>query len=169
MAHPALPHRMPHRWLALLLGASLAAPLPAAAESHFAPPGQGASARLDFLIIIPPVIRVLENSHPEELLADEQGRLGGTQTLVVLSNMKRGFCVTLRRHTLANQPALAWRLRSVQADGLRTDPAGDGWRLCAAQPGRYTLRLQHEFEATAGNPPAPTSLLWPVAADLVAI
>jgi hypothetical protein len=145
---------------------------PAAAESRFAAAGQGASAGLDFRIIIPPVIRLLENSHPDELLADEQGRLGGIQTLVVLSNMKRGFCVNLRRQSIEGQSPLAWRLRSVQGAGISVDPAGDGWRLCSTQPGRYTLRLQHEFEAPSAGPAAPrvpAAMPWPVATDLMAI
>lgn len=146
----------------------LAVPMAARAESGLAAPGAGASARLDFRIIIPPVMRLLDDIHPEEMQADAQGRLQAAQTLIVLSNLKRGFCMTLRRHTTDASAPLSWHLRRVSGLGITADPAGDGWRLCAQRPGRYTLHLQHEFQAREGQV-APTALAWPVATDLAAI
>jgi hypothetical protein len=147
--------------LALLL-----APLASQAESGFAPAGGKASASLDFRIIIPPVMRVLENSHPTELQADASGTLSGQQRLVVLSNMKHGFCVTLRRAEAQN--TAGWNLLNAgEQAGVMLTPVTDGYRLCTARPGRYTLLLQHEFA------PAPTglqtALRWPVQTDLTAM
>jgi hypothetical protein len=147
--------------LALLL-----APLASQAESGFAPPGGNASASLDFRIIIPPIMRVLENSHPTELQADANGTLSGQQRLVVLSNMKRGFCVTLRRADAQN--AAGWNLLNAgEQGGVTLTPVADGYRLCTARPGRYTLLLQHEFNAPA--PVLQTAMRWPVQTDLTAM
>lgn len=151
---------------ALALGLALLAS-ESRAEARFAAAGQGASAGLDFRIVIPPVMRLLENSHPERLVADLQGRLAGTQTLVVLSNLKRGFCLMLKRPQSDGAAATAWNLKAVQADGLSADFTGDGWRLCAAGPGRYTWRLQHEFDP-AGEA-GPRAMSWPVWAELAAL
>jgi hypothetical protein len=43
----------------------------------------------------------------------------------------------------------------------------DGYRLCTARPGRYTLLLQHEFDTAAGSD--RTALRWPVQTDLTAM
>jgi hypothetical protein len=145
--------------LALLL-----APLPSQAESGFAPPGGKASGSLDFRIIIPPIMRVLENSHPTELQANASGTLSGQQRLVVLSNMKRGFCVTLRRADAQN--ASGWNLLNAgEQSGVTLTPVADGYRLCTAHPGRYTMLLQHEFGAATATG-TQTALRWPVQTDL---
>ncbi len=69
-----------------------------------------ASSSLDFRIIIPPIMRVLENSHPMQLDAEANGDWSAQQRLVVVSNMKRGFCVTLR----VSAPEVdAWRLNTA--------------------------------------------------------
>jgi hypothetical protein len=148
--------------LALLL-----APLASQAESGFAPPGGNASASLDFRIIIPPIMRVLENSHPTELQADANGTLSGQQRLVVLSNMKRGFCVTLRR--VETQNAAGWNLLNAgEPSGVTLTPVADGYRLCTARPGRYTLLLQHEFISTE-VPGRTIAMAWPVSTDLMSL
>ena len=123
----------------LLAGAAL---LPASgqAESRFAPPGQGASASLNIRIVIPAVMQVLENSHPAEFDGDQPVE----QRLVVLSNMRHGFCASLR----LSDPAVA-----------------DGYRLCTRQPGRYTLRLRHAF----GTGTQQAVLAWPVQTELMAL
>lgn len=132
----------------------------ALAESGFAPPGGKASASLDFRIIIPPVMRVLENSHPSELIPDASGALSGQQRLVVVSNMRRGFCVSLRT---AEPQRAGWRLeKSGGADGVSLEPVQDGYRLCATRPGRYTLQLRHEFAASEQL----SAQRWPVQTDL---
>lgn len=143
--------------LALLL-----APLPGAAESSLAVGNGGASATLNFRIVIPPVMRVLENSHPEQLATGEDGALSAQQRLVVVSNMKRGFCVTLRQ---ADPQLSGWRLQTAQEGGVSLSPVADGYRLCTARAGRYTLLLQHQFDTSE----TATALRWPVQTDLMAM
>lgn len=148
-----------------LLGSALvwllAAP-GALAESGFAAPGGPASAALNFRIVIPPVMQVLENSHPRALVADASGALTGQQRLVVLSNMKRGFCVSLR---MPEPQRAGWRLQQTSdIGGVSLQPAQDGYRLCATRPGRYTLQLQHAFDAAASS-----ARVWPVQTDLVTL
>lgn len=79
--------------------------------------------------------------------------------------MQRGFCVSLRMST---PEIVAWRLHTPQSGGITLDVVQDGYRLCTQRPGRYTLLLQHEFEAT---PPRPTidALRWPVQTDITAL
>jgi len=139
-------------------------PVSGLAGSALAPPGGQASATLNFRIVIPPVMRVLENSHPPELQTGPAGRLSGEQRLVVVSNLKRGFCVTLRQ---AEPEVNAWRLQTAQEGGVTLVPVSDGYRLCTARPGRYTLLLQHEFDTAAGSD--RTALRWPVQTDLTAM
>lgn len=142
----------------------LLAPAPGMAESALAQPGQNASASLNFRIVIPAVMRVLENSHPEQLASSTDGALSAQQRLVVVSNMKHGFCVTLRQ---ADPQLNGWRLQTAPEGGVSLSPVADGYRLCTARPGRYTLLLQHQFQTIAGND--STSLRWPVQTDLTAM
>lgn len=140
--------------LALLL-----APLPGAAEAMLVTGGSHASASLNFRIVIPPVMRVIENSHPAQI----DGDLPVEQRLVVLSNLKRGFCASLR----LSDPALAgWQLQTEQVSGVTLQAVADGYRLCASRPGRYTLRLQHDFGATSRQQAA---MAWPVQTELMAL
>jgi hypothetical protein len=128
-------------------------------------PSQGqASAALEFRIIIPPVMRVLENSHPVLMDAEADGDWSAEQRLVVVSNMKRGFCVTLRMRTPEVE---TWRLQTAQAGGITLNPVSDGYRLCTPRPGRYTLLLQHEFDAPQKS--VNSNLRWPVETDISAI
>ena len=122
-----------------------------------------AGASLDFRIIIPPIMQVLENSHPTQLTPVVGGDWSAEQRLVVVSNMKRGFCVLLRM----NSPDVdAWRLKTEQTGGITLSPFSDGYRLCTPRPGRYTLLLQHDFEAAENT---TESLRWPVQPDITAL
>ena len=145
--------------------ALLAVPTPSRGDSMLVTGGDsaGASASLNFRIVIPPVIRVMENSHPLQLMASADGALSAEQRLVVLSNMKRGFCVTLR---LATPGVDRWQLDTPSASGVSLSPAGDGYRVCGTRPGRYTLGLRHEFGV---NTPVTQALHWPVQTDISAI
>lgn len=147
--------------LALML-----APVAASAEASFASPGGNASAALDFRIIIPPIMRVLENSHPLQLAADADGTLGAEQRLVVLSNMKHGFCVQLSRD---NTALGAWQLDAIPEPGVTLQNTGSGYRVCSARPGRYTLVLQHRFGAATAPLAGADRPLWPVQTDIVAL
>ena len=124
---------------------------------------RGASATLNFRIVIPPVMRVLENSHPLQIDPEADGSLSAQQRLVVMSNMKRGFCVTLR---LADPALDDWQLTTAPQSGVQLSPVADGYRLCSNRPGRYTLLLQHQF---GSSPASSNALNWPVQTDLTAI
>lgn len=141
----------------------LAAPTTSVGEAVVAGPG-GASASLRISITVPAVMRVLENSHPVQLTPIVGGDWSAEQRLVVLSNMKRGFCVTLRMNTADVE---AWRLQTEQTGGITLSPVSDGYRLCTPRPGRYTLLLQHEFEASGNS--TMQSLRWPVQTDITAL
>lgn len=126
-----------------------------------------AQATLAFQVIIPAVLQVLEDSHPTNMQPTPSGNWSGQQRLVVMSNMKRGFCVTLR---LGAPDVTEWKLRSVQADEVQLDPVVGGYRLCAARAGRYTLVLDHQFESgTAANFAAEKPLNWPIQTEVTAL
>ena len=143
--------------------ALLLAPTPSVGESVVAGPG-GASASLRISITVPAIVRVLENSYPLQLTPTGGGDWSAEQRLVVLSNMRRGFCVTLRMNT---SDVEAWRLQTEQTGGITLSPVSDGYRLCTPRPGRYTLLLQHEFEASGNGD--MQSLRWPVQTDITAL
>lgn len=137
---------------------------PATSMGESVPTSQvSSSAALNFRITIPPIMRVLENSHPTQMASVGGGDWSGEQRLVVVTNMKRGFCVSLRM----SSPAVnAWRLQTEQAGGITLNPVSDGYQLCTPRAGRYTLLLQHEFEAARDT---TESLTWPVQTDITAL
>jgi len=136
----------------------LLAPLPAAAEATLAPGSGKAQASLDFRIIIPPVMRVIENSHPLQIEGDRPVE----QRLVVLSNLRNGFCASLR---ISDPQLTGWQLQTEQTGGVTLQPVAGGYRLCASRPGRYTLHLLHDFGASAQQ----AALAWPVQTELMAL
>ena len=151
---------------ALLASALMLLPATSIGESVLVQQGK-AGASLDFRIIIPPIMRVLENSHPLSLDAEASGDWSAQQRLVVVSNMKRGFCVTLRMST---PEVNDWRLTTAQHDITLTQ-VSDGYRLCAPRAGRYTLLLDHEFNAANKSSGTTTTgaLRWPVQTDITAL
>ena len=152
------------------LAVLLLRPTASRAESRLAGPSGKASASIHFRIVVPPVMRVLENSHPTELRPSaDGGALTAEQRLVVFSNMKHGFCVSLRQPS--PELAAGWQLQQTSIDDTGKDsgavlsPQADGYRLCTSRPGRHTLLLQHAFPAL--NPSlAATALHWPVRTEL---
>lgn len=134
----------------------LLAPAPGAAEAMLAAAGGSASASLNFRIVIPPVMQVMENSHPSQIGGDQPVE----QRLVVLSNLRHGFCASLR---LSDPAVMGWRLQTHPGSGVTVQPLADGYRLCASGPGRYTLRLQHDFSAQQ------QATAWPVQTELMAL
>lgn len=142
----------------------LLAPVPSLGEARLTSTERSASASLDFRIIIPPIMRVLENSHPQQLDAEASGGFSGRQRLVVLSNMKHGFCVQLR---LAAPSVEHWQLDVAPEGGVNVQAAGGGYRLCSARPGRYSLVLQHRFRTPADG--ANAGLHWPVQTDIATL
>lgn len=143
--------------------ALLMAPATSVGEAVVAGPG-GASASLRISITVPAIMQVLENSHPTQLTPIVGGDWSAEQRLVVVSNMKRGFCVTLRMSTADVE---SWRLQTEQTGGITLNQVNDGYRLCTPRPGRYTLLLQHEFEASGNS--TMQSLRWPVQTDITAL
>lgn len=156
------PNRLPAALLAVGL---LVTPLSGMGESSLTSQARGTGASLDFRIVIPPVMRMLENSHPTVLDAEADGDWSAKQKLVVVSNLKRGFCVNLRMQA----PEVdAWRLQTVQSGGITLTPVAGGYRLCTPRAGHYTLLLQHEFDA--GTEKIGTAgLRWPVQTDISAL
>lgn len=152
-------------FLALAASVLVLAPSTSIGESVLASTGK-ASATLELRIVIPPVMRVLENSHPVRMDAEASGDWSAEQRLVVVSNMKRGFCVTLR---MSAPEVEAWRLNTPKTGGVTLNPVSDGYRLCAPRPGRYTLLLQHEFAAATTQRTNTGALRWPVQTDITAL
>ena len=148
-----LPHRLASATAAMAL---LLAPVPGAADAMLATGGGNASASLNFRIVIPPVMRVIENSHPTQVGQDQTVE----QRLVVLSNMKNGFCASLR---LSDPAVTTWRLQTDEVDGVTLQAVAAGYRLCTSRPGRYTLRLQHDFGTQR------SALIWPVQTELMVL
>ena len=130
-----------------------------------------ASAAVHFRIVVPPVMRVLENSHPSQLQTQANGEASGFQRLVVVSNMKNGFCVALRRPATSAGPS--WQLDVSGDSGAQLSPTADGYRLCTSRPGRYALLLQHRFQPTPSETPNPTptmtAMAWPVQTELTSL
>jgi len=137
----------------------LLAPLPVHAEAALTTGGGPASASLNIRLVIPPVMRVIENSHPLAI----DGPQPVEQRLVVLSNLRQGFCASLR---LSDPHVTGWQLRTDEVGGVTLQPVAGGYRLCASRPGRYALRLQHDFSSPAT--PA-TAMAWPVQTELMAL
>lgn len=151
------------------------------AEASFSAESGKASASVHFRIVIPAVMRVLENSHPAQLQPTTDGSaLTAEQRLVVVSSMKHGFCIALRQPS--PELAAGWQLQQTAAPGAAANASGavlsplsDGYRLCTSRPGRYTLLLQHAFTPAANSAPAlnaaptATALNWPVQTELTAL
>lgn len=135
-------------------------------ESSLASASGKASASIHFRIVVPPTMRILENSHPSQLEASADGALVGQQRLVVVSNMKHGFCVALRRNQAEAGP---WQLETAAHSGAALTTTADGYRLCTSRPGRYSLLLQHRFQPTATATATLTALAWPVQTDITAL
>lgn len=150
--------------VALLASGLLLSPAPGMGESALATNTQTPRASLNFRIIVPPVMQLLENSHPAQLDLPANGALRAQQKLVVASNLKRGFCITLR---VDAQEVDSWRLQAEQPGGVTLLAVADGYRLCAERAGHYTLLLQHEFDAPAGE--SPKAMAWPVQTDITAL
>ncbi|WP_310566306.1 hypothetical protein [Hydrogenophaga sp.] len=134
----------------------LLAPMTGAAEATRADGGGHASSSLHVRIVIPPVLRVLEDSHPQQV----DGSQWVEQRLVVLSNLQNGFCASLR---LTDPQLSGWRLQTDEVGGITLQPQADGYRLCASRPGRYTLRLQHDFRSQRN------ALVWPVHTEFMVL
>jgi len=143
--------------LAVMLG--VAAVCPAAAESVVATGAQAATAHLTLRVVIPPMVRLQEDSHPAELASGVV-----QQKLVIQTNLRQGFCAALR---LAAKVPNRWELRVAAGDEVRLQPGPEGYRLCSNGPGRHTVLLEHRFDTAGGADDTPFA--WPVRLEIAAL
>jgi hypothetical protein len=150
--------------VALCVGALCAAPS-SQANQGLNKDSSPSTAAVNVAIVIPPVLRILENRHPLSLpIADTPDlRISVSQRLVLLSTLGKGFCAALEL-----SPQLTdWALRVSGSAGAWIEPSAGGYRLCVGRAGRYEVLLQHDFtvrdSAQAGN---AVALDWPVLLSL---
>ena len=132
--------------------------------------GQPVTAALHVSIVIPAVLRILENSHPLELppldtLGTLAGHTSALQRMVLVSTLGKGFCMDLR---LSQLQISDWQLKISGTPGAWLEPVLEGYKLCAARAGRYELTLQHDFflkEKDRRRADPGTALAWPVYAS----
>ena len=97
------------------------------------------SGAVDFAIVIPAVLRLLENDHPSRLhaLAETSSRTSALQRVVLVSTMRSGFCMDLRLKPMREGQAQVadWQVRLAALPGgaaasARTAPHSGGrrWR-----------------------------------------
>ncbi len=152
MAHPRRVHAQ-----AVLLALSLLSPA-AWPESTVARNRPSASARVTIRVTVPPVVNLLENSHPSTLAAGS-GPITALQRIVLHTNVRQGACVELTRRVPGASSA-AWELRAVGGEAVSLQAHGDGWRLCTLRQGTYAVQIEHRFGAEfAGR--------WPLRTDTV--
>ena len=157
------------RWLAVCAGVLLL-PVIAHANQTSTVNGQPASAAVHVSIVIPAVLRILENSHPLALpplnILNTLDRLSShtsaQQRMVLVSTLGKGFCIDLR---LSQLQISDWQLKISGTPGAWLEPVLEGYKLCAARAGRYELTLQHDFflkgkDQRRADP--STALAWPV-------
>jgi len=146
----------------ICLGLLLFSTATAQAESSMGLHGGSASASVHIRVVVPPVVRVLQDLHPRLLEVTPEERLRAEQKLVVSTNMRRGFCLDLRNNV---SPASHWRLRLVGGDAVEITPQGDGYRLCGSRQGLYTLVLEHDFLPSKPEGIGP-GVPWPIRTEL---
>ena len=170
---------------------ALAAASPSAAAPATGDTAPRTSGAVDFAIVIPAILRLLENDHPAELLtlAEPASPVSALQRVVLVSTLRSGFCMDLRLNPVqvGQTPVADWQVSlaalsgAAAASGARVEAFDGGWRVCTRRAGRFELALQHAFslqpsaqasrQALAGNPPGSvsgeaTALNWPVALSL---
>lgn len=157
------------RFTALTAGlmVSLLSAQPAAAESGIGTGEAKAGASLQFRVVIPPVVRVTANDHPQMIAAAADGNSArqATQRLVFNTNLRRGLCIDLQ---LADAGVTQWTVHADTTDGATLTPAMGGWRLCVSRPGQHAVTLQHAFTMHPATVVA-ASTAWPVQLQLAAL
>lgn len=153
----------------------------AAADGSATDPRKAGAA--DFAIVIPAILRLLEDNHPAELhtLANTASPISALQRVILISTLRSGFCIDLRLNAMrSNQVRVAnWQVRltalsdAAAASGAQVEALDGGWRVCTRRAGRYELALQHAFSLQPfpvtrqiAAPELPTALGWPVALSL---
>ena len=123
---------------------------------------------LSLSIIIPTVLRIIEDHHPSSLpTTDAQTlRISARQKMVLVSTLRNGFCMELG---LTHPLIVNWQVQVSGSPSSRIESSGGGYRLCGGHIGRYELSLQHEFglkEAIRGS--VAPAIDWPVSVSLAA-
>ena len=124
-----------------------------------------AHAPLNFTIVIPQILRILENTHPPMLQASlhsPASQVTASQRIVVLSTMGKGFCMDM---SLTQAQVTDWNLSISGNVGSRLQQTAGGYRLCLSHAGRYEMTLQHEFGvkvASSARSNTQPGLDWPV-------
>jgi hypothetical protein len=146
-----------------LLPLVLALCMPAAgrAESRVAGGAQpAASASIRLRVEVPALLQLRDNRHP---LAVPLAGASVQQLLDVQTNLRQGFCATLRLTTSAVRD---WTVQSVGSPA-RVQRTPEGYRVCAERQGRHQVALEHRFDF--GLSQATGSVSWPVQIELSAI
>ena len=148
--------------LSILVGLFLAAPV-LAYENTLVDTHQS-SAALNFTIIIPSVLRIVENSHPSSLVfgSGTGSLISASQKIVFVSTLRSGFCMDLN---LTQMAINEWKLRVSGNASVFVESSGSGYRLCSRRAGRYALTLEHDFRLTKSESvigQANIALGWPV-------
>lgn len=154
--------------LALCAGV-LWAPTPARANETLSVDGRPASAALSLSIIVPAVLRVIENSHPRALPAADVhiARVSALQRMVLVSTLGKGFCMDLQ---LNQRQVSDWQVQLSGSAGATIQAAEGGYRVCTRRAGRYELALQHDFSLKNDIRGALAPALdWPVSMSLSAL
>jgi hypothetical protein len=147
---------------------ALCNPPSALAREALSTDGRPANTAISFAIVIPAVLRILENNHPLLLpIADSpDAHISVSQRLVLVSTLGKGFCMELQ---LRQQQLTDWQLRvsGSGGGGVRIEPSTGGYRLCVGRAGRYELALQHDFTLKERARASPAAALdWPVHVSL---
>lgn len=153
---------------AAFLACLLAMPPMAMANGTFSPQGQPSAAALDIRVMIPAILRILEDSHPHSLIRENEKStsVSALQRLVLVSTLGKGFCMDLQ---LSQRQLTDWRLRVSGSPGTWVEPSGAGYRLCAGRSGRYDIALQHDFNVKRSpTEPVADAIGWPVSTNLSA-
>ena len=128
-----------------------------------------AQSALNFGIVVPEILRILENSHPPTLQPTGDAPVGpipALQRVVVLSTLGKGFCMDM---SLVHAHIASWKLRVSGTAGSWLQQTAGGYRLCLRRAGRYELALEHEFElkdAGSATVNPASGLGWPVNVSL---
>lgn len=149
-------------------GAALGAPLSTSANEVRSANSLQTSSALGFTVIIPAILQIQENQHPATLTstASPVSRISAIQNIVLLSTLRKGFCMNLQ---LTNLQLVDWHVTVSGSAGTSIEPAGGGYRLCMARAGRYKLALQHSFSPSTkhdGASTAATEISWPISLSL---
>jgi hypothetical protein len=146
----------------------LTTPTTAMASGTFSSDRQSSSATLNIRVLIPAILRILEESHPQSLPpADtKSSHISATQRMVLVSTLRKGFCLDLQ---LTQRQITDWQIRVSGSPGTWIEPSENGYHLCAGRAGRYEVALQHDFslkDSLRGN--VASAIEWPVSLNLSA-